>query len=203
MTPLSPRDRRAIVIGALVLAPAVGLAYGVRPFVRALVERRLLASQLRDRLDRERALVGQTAGMPAAAAAGRAALEAELPRAIRAAAVATASVRLADYVRAAARAHDVLIVQTSELSADSLADGIEVLRLNVKAESDLAGILRFLRALETGETRVRIKSMSVDRVDASGAGAAAAAPDAREMLSLSAIVEAPLVLTTAPSRSGQ
>jgi hypothetical protein len=202
MASLSPRDRRAIVIGTFVLAPAFGLAYGVRPFARALTERHLAASLQRDLLARERAVVAAAPGTPAATAAMRAQLEAELPRAIRAAAVATASVRLADYLRAAARAHEVLVVQTTELPADSLVGGVEVIRLNLKAESDLAGILRFLRALETGVPRVRVTNVSVERAGPVTAGAADAA-DVREVLSLTAIVEAPLVLTTAPSGGGQ
>ena len=184
MPPVSARDRRALVIGALVLAPAFGVAYGVRPFARALSERHLAAAQLRELLARERALVAEAPRIPAATAAGRAALEAELPRAIRGAAIATASVRLADYLRAAARAHEVLVVQTTELPADSLMGGIEVLRLSVKAESDLAGILRFLRAIETGAPNVRLTNVSVERAGPGRSGVTAAAADAGFLHSL-------------------
>lgn len=196
MAPLAARDRRAIVLGAFVLLPAFGLAYGARPFVRALGERRDAAGQQGDLLARERALVNRAPEIPAATAASRSALERELPRSIRSADAATASVRLADYVRGAARAHEVLVVQSTELPADSLVGGIEVLRLSVKVESDLAGILRFLRALETGAPRVRVTALSVERAGPSASGAAAT--DGREVLSLAAILEAPLVLTAAP-----
>ena len=200
MAVLSARDRRAIVVGALVLAPAFGVAYGVRPFARALAGRRLAAAQQRDLLERERALLEFAPKLPALMAAGRATLEAELPRAIRGAAVATATVRLADHVRSVARAHEVLVVEAVEFGADSLAGGIEVLRLNLKAESDLGGILRFLRALEAGAPTVRISSVSIERARQAPTGAPrAGAADAREVLSLTAIVEAPLVLVAAPS----
>ena len=93
----------------------------------------------------------------------------------------------------------MLVVQTTELPADSLMGGIEVLRLSVKAESDLAGILRFLRAIETGAPNVRLTNVSVERAGPGRSGVTAAAADAdpREVLSLTAIVEAPVVLTVA------
>lgn len=202
MPVLTSRDRRAITLGALVLAPVFGVAYGVRPFALALGERHLAASQQRDLLARERALVAQALTMPTAAAAGRAALEAEWPRAIRAFDVATASVRFADYLRGVARAHEVLVVQTTELPADSLRGGVDVLRLHLQAESDFAGLLRLLHALETGVPRVRVSSVNIERAgpERSGTGDASGA---REVLALSATVEAPLVRTTAPGGGGQ
>ena len=197
MPALSGRDRRAITIGTMVLAPAFALAYGVIPFVGALAARRVTAVGQMDRLVGERKLVEFAARLPAVTAAARLARDAELPRAVRGADVTTATVRLADYVRATARSHDVLVADAVAVGGDSLGGGVEVLRLSLKAESDLAGILRFLRALESGSPTVRISGVSIERARPGSA------EDSRELLSLTAIVEAPLVRSTSPSPGGE
>jgi hypothetical protein len=193
---LAGRDRRALLLGVIALAPTLAWSYGVRPFRNALGERRDRAARESELLSRERALVEQAPRLPTMLAGSRRALDTELEHVVRSDAAATASVRLADYVRALARAHEVLVTQATEAPADSLAQGVLLLRLSVHGESDLQGILGFLRALETGTIRAGVATVQIERAPVRST-ARGRVDDGREVLALNATIVAPAVLTAA------
>ena len=191
MRGLSVRDRRAIAAAAIVLAPAL-LFVTARPYVRSLAALRNEAALGRELLARERDLVRDAANFVGPTAVSLAALGAELPRVVHSEARATAMVQLADYVRGIARTNEVLLTQASEAPADSLAPGMQLLRLSVRAESDFAGVLRFLNSLERGRQRIRVTRLLVQRATSrTGPGVPA---DAADVLVLTATIEAPAII---------
>lgn len=193
----SSRDRRAIILGGATLVAALGWSGGVWPFVRALAVRRDAVERERELLARERGLIAQQGTLAAALRAASTARAAEETRAIHADNEATAGVILADYVRGLARAHEVAVDQATELPPDSLASGVRLLRLQVRGESDFAGVLRFLRALETGAVHARVAQLDVGR----RTGRADA--ESREVLSVTAMIEAPLARADVQSEAQQ
>ena len=190
---LSRNDRRAIAIGSILVIPALLYIGVLRPFDRALTERRTEVSREQDLLARERSAVARAPQLPPEIAARKIELAAELQHAITSDAPATAAVRLASYVRDVARAHNVMVVQANELAPDSLGTGLKVVRLSLRSESDIAGVSRFLRALETGPMHVRVATLQIERNGNVRPSNLPAPPDGLEILSLSVTIEAPAV----------
>jgi hypothetical protein len=196
---MAQRDRRAVTLGVVVLAVAGAYVYALRPFNAALAARRAAVAEQGQLLARERALIAVTPELPKAIADARTAADGALAPLLRSEATATATVRLADYVRDLARTREVLVTQTTELPADSLPGGIHVARLSLRGEGDYAGVMRFLRALESGKTTVRVRDVQIERSSAlpRGVSGGTAGTDQIEVLTLSAVVESPVVI--APS----
>ncbi|HEU4628955.1 MAG TPA: type II secretion system protein GspM [Gemmatimonadaceae bacterium] len=184
---LSDRDRRALRLGALVLLPALLWVWAVRPYLDALGAARDRLAIEREALARERALLD---GEPALAAAYRAADSAYTE------AEATlfsspddllASAELATYVARAARDSHVWLREADTRPATHSPAGVRTLQMEVRAESDLEGLGRFLQALERGPRLVRVASVSIQ--DAAGEGDEAAEGDGARPLTLVATVQ--------------
>ena len=191
---LAPRDRRAVMIGAVILVPSLLYVYAVRPVARALSERRAATAQQADVLARERALLDLAPRLPALSAESARQLDVELKRSIQGEAAVTANVKLADYVRQIARVHELLVTEATEAPGDSLTSGVLLLRLSVRGESDFQGSLGFLRGIESGAVRARVASLQIEK--SSGRPTAIGqTEDPRERLSLTATIEAPAVIT--------
>ena len=189
---LSPRDRR-VIIGAAVLIPSLLMVYAAKPIGRAIADIRAMAAQQSDLLARERTVIGLAPQFPALRAAAARRLDLELKRTITSEAAVTASVKLANYVRQIGRAHEVLVSEATELPGDSLTPGVMLLRLSVHGESDLQGILGFVRGIETGSLHAGVATLQIEkargRTMPNGQG-----EDPREILMLSATIEAPAVI---------
>jgi hypothetical protein len=192
----SSRDRRAVMIGAVILVPSLLYVYAARPIARAIADKRTAAVQQTDLLARERAVIELAPRFPALRVEASQRLDAELKRTIKSEAAVTANVKLADYVRQIGRAHELLVTDAAEAPGDSLTPGVMLLRLSVHGESDLQGILGFLRAIENGSMHARVASLQIEkargRTMPNGQG-----EDPREILTLTATIEAPAVIAPA------
>lgn len=193
---LSTRDRRAVMIGAVILVPSLLYVYVARPIALAIADKRAAAVQQTDLLARERAVIELAPRFPAMRAEASQRLTSEVKRTITSEATVTASVKLADYVRQIGRAHEVLVIDAAEAPGDSLTPGVILLRLSVHGESDLRGILGFVRSIEAGSMHARVASLQIEkargRTTPNGQG-----EDPREILTLTATIEAPAVIFTA------
>ena len=193
---VSPGDRRAVIIGAVILVPSLLYVYAARPIARAISDRRAAAVQQADLLGRENSVLGLSPRFPALRAKAALRLAAELKRTIKSEAAVTANVKLADYVRQIGRAHQLLVTDATEAPGDSLTPGVMLLRLSVHGESDLQGILGFVRGIENGSMHARVASLQIEkargRTMPNGQG-----EDPREILTLTATIEAPAVIMTA------
>ncbi|HMS02175.1 MAG TPA: type II secretion system protein GspM [Gemmatimonadaceae bacterium] len=150
---LSSRDQRALrLLGGVALA---ALAWSL--FVRPTWAR---TAQLRDSIATERALLARE----------RALLERNEADASRPAPSlftgrddAIASAALAEHVATVAEAHDVWVQATTTGDARTTADGVRVLRVEMRAEGDVHGLAGWLAALEHGALAVRLASLEVSR----------------------------------------
>jgi len=159
---MSVRDRRAVMIGAIVLLPGFLYIWAVRPYADALSDARDRLATERATLARERAAVAATQQNPRLQYAADSAMRVTRPRLFAGKDDVMASAELASYVGEVARKTRVWLQSASTRPAAPTADGVRTLRVEIRAESDLLGTLMFLQALERGDKLVR-----VDRVDIS------------------------------------
>ena len=72
-----------------------------------------------------------------------------------------ATVELQQYVDGVARRSSVLVTQSRNQTATRFANGLRGLQVEIAAESDLEGILKFLNGLETGPRLIQIRSLDL------------------------------------------
>jgi hypothetical protein len=157
LTRLSPRDRRALRLGAWIVLPALFVAFVVRPGVTQV-------SALRDALDVERRLLSreQAAIATARRHTDHSASAPSVARELftgRDDVMATAA--LAAYVGDLAEAQDVWVQSATTQASDRDDAGVRRLRVAVRAEGDVAGLVRLLDALEGGRYFVRVEELEV------------------------------------------
>ncbi len=157
---LAPRDRRAVLLGTIGLLVIVGYAGVVRPLRRAaaqLAGRRDVAARY---LERYRGIVAAAPAYLAAADSAQLRLgrltpetfDGDPPR---------ASNRLLELLDDAAVGNDVRILRAGPVPADSLGEGVLRIGASLECESDLAGLLGFLRTLETAGKLLHVSGLEV------------------------------------------
>lgn len=154
---LSARDRRALVLGAWIVVPALFLALVIRPAMAQL-------NEVRDSLAAERLLLARERAALAHARTTRDGEERTRPVTDqlfsgRDDVIATAA--LASYVGTIAEAQDVWVQSATTLDAARDASGVRHLRVAVRAEGDIAGVVRLLDALERGRYLVRVDDLDI------------------------------------------
>jgi hypothetical protein len=162
---LSTRDRRALKWGLGIAAAAVAFAFVVKPYIRALRETRdELAVQL-GLLAREREVINASSKLPTALQASQTALDQQSQPLFDAPDELSATSDLSDKITEAAVANRVLIQQVETRKAEALSDGVVGLAVDVRAEGDFEGVMRFLNSLERGDKLIRVSSLTLTRVD--------------------------------------
>ena len=157
------RDRRAILLGGLILAPALLWIWGVRPFRASLAELRERVVTEREALSRERAAIAAAQRNPALQRTADSAMRAVAPRLFAGRDDVMASAELASYLGEVSRARHVWLQDAATRPAVVVAGGVRALRVEIRAESDLQGVLSFLQALETGTKIVRVDRIDISR----------------------------------------
>lgn len=159
---LSARDRRAVLIGALLLVPAVAWSQGVLPYLRAVREARAELRSERGLLDRELQVLAGAGRYPAEFGAGAERLLAEVPRLIGGGDDGAASAALAGYVRGVAQAARVHLTRVEPATSADAGAGVTSLPLEVSGEADLEGVMTMLHLLETGPKLVHVTGMTLE-----------------------------------------
>ena len=162
---LSPRDRRAILIGLAILVPAAVYVLGVKPYQAALGEVRDRVSAERELLARELALLESSDSLPAAIQRASAEAERFEDRLVRAASGELAEGELTDFLEGSALRSRVLLeeIRSGELGRGEEAPaGLEVVRLHLRGESDLEGVLTFLDEIETSRLLLRVRGLALE-----------------------------------------
>jgi hypothetical protein len=160
---ISAREKRTIILGAAVLLPSLGYIWGVRPYRAAMAETRDALETARLALSREKGAVVTTRTNPNAQRAADSALAMTVPRMFAGQDDAIASSELARYLGGVARQSRVLMQDASTRPSTTTPDGIRTLRVEIRAESDLQGIVTFLQALEGGNKLVRVDRLEISR----------------------------------------
>jgi hypothetical protein len=169
MSPLSPRDRRALTWGALVLVPVMLINGVARPALSAFGEMGARLERERDLLQREENLLAGERKYPLDYQAAERRLLDEAPRLFPGPDLRAATAELGSYVNGQAYTHRVMIQRSEPAPPGADASGVSRLRLEVQGVSDLEGIVGLLRALENGK-----KLVSVERLAIAATGSAAA-----------------------------
>jgi hypothetical protein len=163
---MSPRDRRAVSLGGLVLLPALLYIWGVRPYQAALSDARDQLATERATLSRERAAILTARKNPQLQHIADSAMRVMRPRLFEGKDDVMASAELASYLGDVAQRTRVWLQDASTRPATPAAqnNGVRTLRVEIRAESDLQGALRFLQALERGDKLIRIDRLDISRV---------------------------------------
>jgi hypothetical protein len=162
---LNPRDRRAILLGLGILLPAVAYVLGVKPYRTAL-------EGVRDRVDAEQELLARELALLEAAPTlpeelQRAEAEAAVfeERMVRAASGVLAEGELTDFLEGSAFRSRVLLeeIRTGELGrGEEPPPGLSVVRLHLRGESDLEGVLTFLDEIEKSRLLLRVRGLGLE-----------------------------------------
>ena len=128
----------------------------------AIADTRERLAAEREALSRERAAVAAARRNPQLQHIADSAMRAMAPRLFTGRDDVMASAELVTYLGDLARQSRVLLQDASTRPATTSQSGVRTLRVEIRAESDLRGVLTFLQALERGGKLVR-----VDRIDIS------------------------------------
>jgi hypothetical protein len=162
---LAPRDRRAILLGVAVLAPALVYVLGVRPYREALAGVRDRVQAERELLARELALLESASDLPGAILRAEEAAGRAEARMLQAPSAVLAEGELTDLLEGSAFRSRVLLeeIRTGELArGEEPPPGLSVIRLHLRGESDLQGVLTFLGEIERSHILLRVRGLALE-----------------------------------------
>jgi len=160
---MSARDRRAVMLGAIVLLPPLVWLWAIRPYQAALADARDQLATERSTLARERAAVAMALRNPQLQHIADSAMRTMAPRLFEGRDDVMASAELASYLGDVARQARVWLQDASTRPAGPSAHGVRTLHVELRGESDLLGTLFFLQTLERGEKLVRVDRLDISR----------------------------------------
>jgi hypothetical protein len=172
----SSRDRRALLLGAAVLASGVCWTAIVRPYFQALQGVSSALTAERDLLDRELRLLAGADQYAAEFEQAGARLLDVATRLFGGENNAVASAGLIRYLQEGAGTGPALLTRLEPLPAEEEGNGLVGLPLRVEGETDLEGLLTVLHLLDAGSKLVRVENLRVQ-------GRRAVAVDGPEVLS--------------------
>jgi hypothetical protein len=178
---MSLRDRRAVLLGAAVLLPALAFIWGVRPYMNALDDARSELAAQRDALAREQAAVTSAKENPRLRQLADSAMQAMQPKLFSGRDDVMASALLASYVGDLAAKSRVWLQDANTRPAALGKDGVRALQVDIHGQSDLRGTMRFLQALQRGSKLIRVDKLDVSR-------AAGSSDDPMETLTITATI---------------
>ena len=179
---MSAKDRRAITLGVGIVLPALFAVFGIKPYFAALADAKQQLSVERETLAREKAAIDAAKKNPRLRQAADSAMRALKPRLFEGRDDVAASAELVSYLGDVARANRVWLQDAATRPAVTSPGGVRALRVEMRAESDLHGVLTMLRELELGTKFVRIDRLDISRVSR------ADLTDSSEALAVSATV---------------
>jgi hypothetical protein len=162
---LSDRDRRALLMGAVVTIPVLLWVGAVRPYRSTLSEVRERITAERSLLAREQALIASAIDMPDQLRAAAAGAERALRRLVDAPNAAAAEAEVTDYLESSASKSRVLLEEIRGVAPgrhESNPEGLQPIRLAVSGESDLNGVANLLRRIEEGTMLLRVSELSIE-----------------------------------------
>jgi len=162
---LSDRDRRALLMGVIVIVPVLLWVGAVRPYRSALSDVRERIASERSLLAREQALIENSDDVPDQLRAAAAGADRALRRLVDAPNATAAEAEVTDYIEMSASKSRVLLEEIRGLAPgrrESHPEGIQPIRLAVSGESDLSGVANLLRRIEEGTMLLRVNELSIE-----------------------------------------
>lgn len=160
---ITARDKRILRLAAYILVPSLGYVYGVKPYLASMESMRDQVVTEHDALARERVLIAAHAENPDGQRASDAAVLKATPLLFTGRDDIIASAELATYVTQVAQKARVNLLQAGTRPTVVSATGVRMLRIEIRGESDLQGILTLLNMLETGTKLVRFEKLDISR----------------------------------------
>ena len=163
---LPQRDRRALLIGCLLLLPPLAWIGVARPWMGAVAEARETVLQEESLLARERELLRRGPTLPSDLERARLTLDRKEARLLSSGNPALAEAAVAEVIEEMARENNSLLLEvrgTTRPGREPVPEGLVPLRLNVRVESDFQGLLGFLNALEANPLLIRLIGFSMER----------------------------------------
>lgn len=160
---MGARDRRALFLGLAILVPALLYIWGVKPYRAALSDTRAEIAMKRELLSREMAAISAAQRNPGLQRVADSAMRAMTPRLFEGRDDVMATAELVSHLGVVAQEHDVLLEAASTRPTSIGEGGVRALHVEIRAESDLWGILGFLRALEGAEKLLRVERLDISR----------------------------------------
>jgi hypothetical protein len=158
---LSGRERRTFRLAAVVVIPVFAWPLVVRPVASSFAGLEGRVAQERDLLHRELALLRERPGREKVFQQAAVALLEQSPRLFDGRDTVTAGAALVSYVTGQAATHRVFVQSSDPGTAAIGDDGILRIRVEVRAVSDIAGLLAWLGAMELGKKLVRVREISI------------------------------------------
>jgi len=162
---LALRDRRAILLGLGLLLPAAVWILGVKPYRAALENVRDRVVVEKGLLVRELALLETAPTLPEKIRRAEAEAAVFEDRLVRAASGVLAEGELTDFLEESAFRSRVLLeeIRGGELGrGEEPPPGLSVVRLHLRGESDLEGVLTFLDEIEKGRLLLRVRGLALE-----------------------------------------
>ena len=158
---MSAADRRAMILGAAIVVPSLFFVFGVKPYIAALGDVREQISVEADAYARERSAVSAAKRNPLMQHVADSAMQATAQRLFAGRDDVMASAEVATYLGGLARAHHVWLQDASTRPATALDGGVRALHVDIRGESDLRGVLEFIKALEDGDKLIRVQRLDL------------------------------------------
>jgi hypothetical protein len=162
---LTPRDRRAVLLGLGILLPAAAYVFGVKPYREALADVRDRVAAEQELLVRELALLESAPTLPGEIQKARSEAELHEGRLVQAVSGVLAEAELTEMLEESAFRSRVLLeeIRGGELGrGEEPPPGLSVVRLHLRGESDLEGVLTFLDQLEKSRLFLRIRGLALE-----------------------------------------
>lgn len=168
---LPPRDRRALMVGALLLGPVFGWRFALAPYLHAEASAREARAAEAQALARMKGLVAAAPAFATASIAAERAGAAVDARLFENGPTGGAAASFLAYVQETA---DGASVSTTSLEALPATDStrFDALVLHLRARASYDALVRFVGALEGGARIVRVDSLLVSLDEGGGAAGA-------------------------------
>lgn len=158
---LGRRDRRALVLGALLAVPVIGWQVIGAPLARADSERRARLASSRDLLARELEIVASAGAYPPLVGDAEHAMREATPRLLAGATAGARSAALVAWVQGRAREAGVRLTEIAPLDDSASVAGLQPVSIRIAGRAELGAVLAFISAIERGEKLVRVSSLGI------------------------------------------
>jgi len=162
---LSPRDRRALLLGSAIVGPVLIYMLLVKPYVAAVSDLQREAEAQRALLARELDILARGNSFPRDIERAEQLLSRAQARLVKSADEPIAESELTRYFEDLARSARVLLQEmraTAPGRTVAPPEGTRVVRLSISGESDLNGIAKFVQGIETGPLLLDIAEFSIE-----------------------------------------
>jgi hypothetical protein len=162
---MAPRDRRAVYLGLAILLPAAGYVLGVKPYRAALEDVRDRTVAEEELLARELALLDQAPVLPGELLVAEAEAAVFEDQMLQGASRVLAEAEMTDFLENRALRSRVLLeeIRGGDLGrGEEPPPGLTLVRLHLRGESDLEGVLIFLDEIEKSRLLLRVRGLALE-----------------------------------------